>query len=82
MSCFNIDNGELCSMFFFYCKQNEISLLLLCLKVLWSGKVMNPAPNDFYSQSLDALNKKLHKDQRIELCMLIIGDGLTVVIKR
>ncbi|KAK9541480.1 hypothetical protein VZT92_001518 [Zoarces viviparus] len=50
--------------------------------VLWSGKVVNPAPEDLTSQALDALNKKLHNDQRIELSMLIVGDGLSIVIKR
>ncbi|XP_068424635.1 catechol O-methyltransferase domain-containing protein 1 [Clinocottus analis] len=50
--------------------------------VLWSGKVVNPAPNDLTSRSLDALNKKLHNDQRIDLSMLTVGDGLSIVIKR
>lgn len=66
------------------CEQNETALTVVavCLKVLWSGNVLNPAPSDLTSQSLDNLNKKLHKDQRIELSMLTIGDGLSIVIKR
>ncbi|XP_019947377.1 catechol O-methyltransferase domain-containing protein 1-like [Paralichthys olivaceus] len=50
--------------------------------VLWSGKVVNPDPSDLTSQGLDALNKKLHLDQRIDLSMIAMGDGLTIAIKR
>lgn len=51
-------------------------------QVLWGGKVVNPAPSDITSQVLDALNKKIHKDQRVDQSMITVGDGLTIAIKR
>lgn len=54
----------------------------VCVQVLWSGRVVDPAPDDVTSRTLDALNKKLHKDQRIDLSMLTVGDGLSIAMKR
>jgi len=49
--------------------------------VLWSGSVARPAKTAD-TQALQALNDKLHHDERIDLSLLPIGDGLTLVRKR
>jgi len=49
--------------------------------VLWSGAVAQPARHDD-TRALQALNERLHGDERIDLSMLPIGDGLTLARKR
>ncbi|MEO6969173.1 MAG: class I SAM-dependent methyltransferase [Rhodanobacteraceae bacterium] len=49
--------------------------------VLWSGRVAKPA-EDGDTAALQALNDKLRGDERIDLAMLPIGDGLTLARKR
>jgi len=49
--------------------------------VLWSGAVAQPADSDD-TRALQALNAKVHRDERIDLAMLPIGDGLTLARKR
>jgi caffeoyl-CoA O-methyltransferase len=49
--------------------------------VLWSGSVARPA-EDADTRAIQALNDKLRRDERIDLAMLAIGDGLTLARKR
>ncbi|MBN8737309.1 MAG: class I SAM-dependent methyltransferase [Xanthomonadales bacterium] len=48
---------------------------------LWGGDVARPAQDDD-TRALQALNDKLHRDQRIDVAMLPIGDGLTLARRR
>jgi predicted O-methyltransferase YrrM len=48
---------------------------------LRQGRVAHPAQNED-TAALQALNKKLHQDERIDLSLLPISDGLTLARKR
>lgn len=56
--------------------------LLLVDNVLWSGRVLDPADQSEDTKAIRAFNQALHKDERVDLSMLSIGDGLTLARKR
>lgn len=69
----------------------ERSLLLLRAggliafdNTLWNGRVAQPADpaRDPDTAALQALNRKLRDDERIDLALLPVGDGLTLARKR
>jgi caffeoyl-CoA O-methyltransferase len=49
---------------------------------LWSGHVADSADRDPNTVALRALNDKLHRDERVDLSLLPVGDGLTLARKR
>jgi len=49
--------------------------------VLWGGRVADPSVTDESTLAIRALNAKLAADKRIDLCMVPIGDGLTLALK-
>ena len=55
--------------------------LVLVDNVLWSGKVADDNDCSEDTVALRAFNARLRNDSRIELCMLPIGDGLTIARK-
>ncbi len=53
--------------------------VILIDNVLWYGQVADPNVTDKRTSILRDLNAKIHQDQRVELVMLPIGDGMTVI---
>lgn len=49
--------------------------------VLWSGRVADPQVQDNRTNTIRALNQKLHRDTRVSLSLVPIGDGLTLARK-
>lgn len=57
--------------------------LILIDNVLWSGKVAQPCEQqDRDTARIDAMNKQLLADERIEILLLPLRDGLTICRKK
>lgn len=50
--------------------------------VLMSGRVLEPAPDDASALAVAALNRAIAVDERVDVAMLAIADGLTLARKR
>jgi O-methyltransferase len=50
--------------------------------VLWSGEVANDEAKDPLTVALRRFNDHVHNDERVDLVMLSIGDGVTLALKR
>lgn len=50
--------------------------------VLRAGAVADPSRSDRDTEAIRALNVKIHADERVDMCLVPIGDGLTLVRKR
>ena len=56
--------------------------LLVVDNVLWSGRVMDPSVVDPDTVALREFNARVVTDDRVEVVMLSIGDGVTLVRRR
>ncbi|HEU4485433.1 MAG TPA: class I SAM-dependent methyltransferase [Povalibacter sp.] len=56
--------------------------LVLLDNVLWSGRVADPAVTDADTVALRELNAKVHRDERVDVSLVGIGDGLLLARKR
>lgn len=50
--------------------------------VLWHGQVLDDNVQDEDTKAIRALNDKIYRDDRVDVCMLSNSDGITVVRKR
>ena len=56
--------------------------LIVVDNVLWSGRVVDPEVADADTVALRHFNDSLHHDERVDLSLVPIGDGLTLARKR
>ncbi len=56
--------------------------LILFDNTLWSGRVLEQNPDSADTRAIQALNRTLKRDPRIDLSLLPLGDGLTLCRKR
>jgi predicted O-methyltransferase YrrM len=49
---------------------------------LWDGAVADPAKNDADTQAIRAFNEKIHRDTRVDISLVPIGDGVTLARKK
>ena len=49
---------------------------------LWSGAVADPRNGERDTLAIRAFNDALHHDERVDLSLLPVGDGLTLALKR
>jgi predicted O-methyltransferase YrrM len=52
--------------------------LIVVDNTLWSGEVANPENRDADTVALREFNDALHRDPRVDLALLPVGDGLTL----
>jgi predicted O-methyltransferase YrrM len=56
--------------------------LIVIDNTLWSGDVADPSNTKPDTVALRAFNDALHHDERIDLALLPLGDGVTLARKR
>ena len=56
--------------------------LIVIDNTLWSGDVADPSKQEADTVALRAVNDELHRDERVDIAMLSVGDGVTLARKR
>lgn len=74
---------ENCDTYYESCLQLIRSGGLIAVdNVLWSGAVADPAIQDEETAALRALNLKVKDDDRVDACLVTLGDGVLLARKR
>jgi predicted O-methyltransferase YrrM len=55
--------------------------LVVVDNTLWSGRVADPSVHDEDTDALRAFNEAVHRDSRVAVSLLPIGDGVTLALK-
>ena len=56
--------------------------LIVLDNMLWQGQVADPEDQSVASAALRALNEKIFQDERVDMALTTIGDGMTLCIKK
>ena len=56
--------------------------VMLLDNMLREGRVAGPEPRDLATEALRALARKIHDDDRVDMTLAALGDGLSIVVKR
>jgi predicted O-methyltransferase YrrM len=55
--------------------------LMVTDNVFWGGRVADEAVDDYHTRSIQALNAKMCRDDRVEVSLIPIGDGIALARK-
>lgn len=56
--------------------------LIVLDNMLWSGLVADPKATDADTEALRRINAKIHHDERVDVSLMPMADGLTLALKR
>jgi len=56
--------------------------LIAADNTLWSGAVIDPKDESEDTAAIRAFNEALHRDERVDVALLALGDGVTLALKR
>ena len=56
--------------------------IILIDNVLWHGRLVDPAVRDADTEALRTINQQVFRDERVDVALIPVADGLTIARKR